>query len=373
MYFGSVKFFKQVIITVIIILIAVPTLFAVHLHFRLSEEEKKVEQFKNNSIALASFAFHYKGEVELAPSDIYKILSELDIDLRELIDIIYENDKNAFESVLNVAAFGQGLNDDEPSDDDFDDSGNVNSEVEDEDERDLTVGGEPEQELLPYMELYPSLYADVMISGNYIDDDNHIYLTFDDGPSENTFSILSYLDKYNLPATFFVVPSDTEGCKNFLNRMLASGHSIGVHTYTHNYREIYASVEAYLDDFNKAYELIYEQTGYKPFLYRFPGGSKNDFNKETYREIIDEMTRRGFVYFDWNVDSQDALGANWTQMYTSVLEQVSKLETAIILFHDGPANRATVYVMDDILRELTQSPRNFVFKAITEETLPRHF
>jgi peptidoglycan/xylan/chitin deacetylase (PgdA/CDA1 family) len=155
--------------------------------------------------------------------------------------------------------------------------------------------------------------------------------------------------------------------------MLDNGHEIGVHCMSHVYSEIYMSVEAYLNDFNQAWNLVYEQTGYKPYLFRFPGGSINDYNANVRAGIIAEMTRRGFVYFDWNVDSRDALDANWTEMYNTVLNEVAGVPRAVILFHDRPGGYNTVTVIEDIIKALMADPEGYTFSIITRETRPMQF
>jgi peptidoglycan/xylan/chitin deacetylase (PgdA/CDA1 family) len=231
---------------------------------------------------------------------------------------------------------------------------------------------EPEPES-PWADLFPHLYADFTPPERYMEDTGYIYLTFDDGPSRYTNDILRYLLKHEIQATFFVMPDDTETGKNFLNTMLDRGHEIGIHCMSHEYSVIYASVEAYLADFNEAWNLVYEQTGYKPYLFRFPGGSKNDFNIHVRDDIISEMTRRGFVYFDWNVDSRDALDAGWTEMYNTVLNEVAAVPRAIILFHDRPGGYNTVLVIEDIIKALLADPKDYVFSAITPQTRPIQF
>jgi len=199
-----------------------------------------------------------------------------------------------------------------------------------------------------------------------------IALTFDDGPTSGvTDNILRYLNRHEVKATFFVMPNDTENGRDFLRRMLDNGHEIGVHSMTHDYEIIYSSVEAFLDDFNQAFNLIYEQTGYKPYLYRFPGGSINDYNRNVRTDIIAEMTRRGFIYFDWNVDSRDALGANWSQMWATVLDDIEKVNRAVVLFHDRPGGRNTYLVIEDIVKELLA--RGYILSAIMPETRPMQF
>ena len=135
-----------------------------------------------------------------------------------------------------------------------------------------------------------------------------IYLTFDDGPSYYTPQLLDVLAKYNVKVTFFVTGNhpDYNDC---IARAYEEGHSIGVHSYTHNYWNIYASEQAFFDDFNQCEALIYEQTGSYTKLFRFPGGSSNtvsNFNPGIMSRLTRTMTDMGYYYFDWNVSSGDA-------------------------------------------------------------------
>ena len=130
----------------------------------------------------------------------------------------------------------------------------------------------PAVEVPAYTELYPELYADDSLRGT-VDVDNAVYLTFDDGPSARTDEILEILDKYGVKATFFVVGANEEGDLERMQKIVAAGHTLAIHSYSHDYKKIYASVEAYLEDFNQMFCQIYEATGVKPQIFRFPGGS----------------------------------------------------------------------------------------------------
>ena len=143
-----------------------------------------------------------------------------------------------------------------------------------------------------------------------------IYLTFDDGPGPYTDALLDVLKRYNVKATFFVTgcDSDYEDC---IGRAYREGHSIGVHTMCHDYKTIYASEEAFFEDFFAAEEMIYRQTGTYTNIFRFPGGSSNTvskFNPGIMTRLTTYMTDMGYKYFDWNVDSDDAGSASKTSV-----------------------------------------------------------
>ena len=223
----------------------------------------------------------------------------------------------------------------------------------------------------PYAGLHEELYVERSAITEYENDDNCIYLTFDDGPSPYTEDLLEVLDKYDIKATFFLSPEDIEYDFRMMKLITEKGHAIGIHTSSHVFYEIYADVESYLDDFAQAYELVYQATGQRCRLFRFPGGSVNSYNYRIRNELIDEMSRRGFVYFDWNVDSRDATGATLEQIQNNVLKQMENVSPAIILMHDGIEN--TSLILEDIIKALKADARGYSFRVITEEVRPLQF
>ncbi len=224
---------------------------------------------------------------------------------------------------------------------------------------------EPTEES-PYAALYPDMY--VTAPSSYVREKGTVYLTFDDGPNENTNDKLTILRNRGVKATFFVVPDRSPTCTQRLKDIVAGGHAIGVHSASHDYEKIYASVEAFLADFYEAWDIIYDATGVKTQIFRFPGGSKNDFNVDTRDAIIKEMTRRGFRYYDWNVDSGDAAGADWSQMHNSVPSDIEDMYRSFVLMHDKVS---TTYVLDDIIGVLQNG--GYKFDKINDDTQPTQF
>ena len=165
-----------------------------------------------------------------------------------------------------------------------------------------------------------------------------VYLTFDDGPCGNTAQLLDVLKKHNAKATFFVVGS--MGRKDLIKRAYEEGHTVGVHTYTHEYKKIYKSEQAFFDDFLKTQEVIKEQTGSYAQIFRFPGGSANTasrVNKGIMTRLTKIMEDMGYRYFDWNVSSGDASGKPYTStdVKNRVVSGLKKhTDFAIVLQHD---------------------------------------
>lgn len=162
-----------------------------------------------------------------------------------------------------------------------------------------------------------------------------IYLTFDDGPGPRTPELLDILKKYNVKATFFVVNTKYI---NTIKRASEEGHAIAIHSATHVFREIYASEDAYFKDLYKMQDIIKNITGKETTLIRFPGGSSNtvsSFNPGIMTRLTRMVVDKGFQYFDWNVDSNDAGGATTAeQVFNNVVQGIGNKKTSIVLQHD---------------------------------------
>lgn len=162
-----------------------------------------------------------------------------------------------------------------------------------------------------------------------------IYLTFDDGPGPETPRLLDVLKKYNVQATFFVV--NTRYIST-IQRSAQEGHTIAIHTTTHVFKDIYASEEAYFQDLYTMQEIIRSHTGQTSMLLRFPGGSSNTisrFNKGIMTRLTAAVEEKGFHYYDWNVDCNDAGGATTAQeVYMNTVNGIGDKQTAVVLMHD---------------------------------------
>ncbi|MEG1067543.1 MAG: polysaccharide deacetylase family protein [Anaerovoracaceae bacterium] len=189
--------------------------------------------------------------------------------------------------------------------------------------------------------------------------DKKVFLTFDDGPNKLTETVLDVLAANHIKATFFVVGNQiTSETEPILKRMVKEGHTIGVHTTTHNYEKIYKSVDSYLDDFYETYDKIYEATGVCAEIFRFPGGSQNAYNEATCKEIIKKMEQRGFKYFDWNASAEDAdNNANRKSVIKNALKGTELKSDTILLMHDNKA--CTVESLDEIINEYKEKGYNF--------------
>ncbi|MBD5545255.1 MAG: polysaccharide deacetylase [Lachnospiraceae bacterium] len=197
-----------------------------------------------------------------------------------------------------------------------------------------------------------------------------VYLTFDDGPSGNTKAILDILARYQVHGTFFVVGKEGEAYKPLYRRIVEEGHTIGMHSYSHKYQEVYASVEAYAQDLTRLQEYIYELTGTWSRIYRFPGGSSNTVSQVDMEELITYLNQQDIDYFDWNVSSLDATGRKLSaeEIAENVLNNIEDYSTAVVLMHDADDKTTTVEALPIIIEAL-QAMDNVEILPITDDTV----
>lgn len=377
MQFGSVAFFKVLIKTVLCIVFFVPLVLCVVFAVLLWNKSAEVKDIQQDNERLEYYAAILSGEREPTVKGFYDVYARSGLSDEELIEYVLHG-KDESQPAANMS--GGTSSDSSASSDSSGYSAlqtvdTTEAESSAESEADAAETNQPTQQASqpesPYADIYPDMMVNAPAESDYVRELGTVYLTFDDGPSDNTYSILSYLEQYNVKATFFVVPNRSEGCYAKLKAIAAAGHSIGVHSASHVYKDIYSSVEAYLDDFHEAWDIIYDATGIKTEIFRFPGGSVNDFNTETRDKIIQEMTRRGFRYYDWNVESGDVDGATWTDMYNSIPSDIANCYRSIVLMHDSNSTPNTVLVLGDVLHVLVSD--GYKFDKINNDTRPVQF
>ena len=198
-----------------------------------------------------------------------------------------------------------------------------------------------------------------------------VYLTFDDGPSSHTEDILAVLEQYGIKATFFVVGKEGEANKEVLNQILEEGHTLGMHSGTHKYGELYSSLESFAEDFTQQRQYLYDITGEECTLYRFPGGSSNTVKSRgvDMAELAEYLEGQGVRFFDWNISSGDG-GSVVLPVETLVencTKNIRKYGTAVILMHDTKLKTTTLEALPLII-ETIQAMEDTVILPITEET-----
>ena len=185
-----------------------------------------------------------------------------------------------------------------------------------------------------------------------------IWLTFDDGPTDSTTpKILDILKKENVRATFFVVGRQIFNREKILRREAAEGHAIGIHTYTHEYKKIYASAGTLLKDIALCREAIRSVLpDFETALYRFPGGSYS-----VKKELIDAVEKEGFRYYDWNCSAEDAVCPNTpaSVLYKNVVSSAGEKTDVILLMHDGVGYTETIKCLPSVIKHFRE--RGFAF------------
>ncbi|MBL4936733.1 polysaccharide deacetylase family protein [Clostridium sp. YIM B02515] len=206
--------------------------------------------------------------------------------------------------------------------------------------------------------------------------DKTAYLTFDDGPSDNTIKILDILKENNIKATFFV--NGHPESKKIYQRIINEKHTIGNHTYSHDYAALYKTIEDFDKDKQKLDDLIAQITGKKPSILRFPGGSNNHVSfSYGGSDFMDKLTKHikqsGIKYFDWNVDSTDASVATQDKdkIIAEVLKGSKNKKQAIILMHDSSPKTTTVLALPSIISGL--KTQGYKFSTLSDEVTAVQF
>lgn len=181
----------------------------------------------------------------------------------------------------------------------------------------------------------------------YADSAYKVYLTFDDGPSDRvTPKILDTLKDEGVKATFFIVGKSVKGRENIVKRAYDEGHSIGVHSYSHDYKSIYSSPRALLEDIEKCNKIIEEVTGRRSCIYRFPGGS---FGVKS--QLVSAVTDAGYRYVDWNASVRDAEIVNATpqELVEAAKSSSTDRKTVVLLCHDTTDKTSTAAALSEII------------------------
>ncbi|MBQ4536707.1 MAG: polysaccharide deacetylase [Lachnospiraceae bacterium] len=204
-----------------------------------------------------------------------------------------------------------------------------------------------------------------------VDVAHKVYLTFDDGPGIYTNEILDILAEYDVKATFFVNGKEDTEAKESLKRIVEEGHSLGMHSYSHEYTEIYESAEDFEADLEKIQAYIYDNTGIRSDIYRFPGGSSNTISETDMRELAECLEEKNITFFDWNISSGDGTSKPLTieMLVENSTKDISRFHTSIVLMHDAAEKHTTVEALPHII-ETIQAMENTVILPITEDTVP---
>ncbi len=188
----------------------------------------------------------------------------------------------------------------------------------------------------------------------YSSDTKRAFLTFDDGPSNNTNRILDILNEKGIKATFFVLGSNVEKKPEVVKRMYDEGHFIANHGYSHVYETIYQTPQAVLDEYNKCNQLVRDAIGeqeYNSHVFRFPGGLVGGKYADIKNQANDLLLQNNIVHVDWNALNGDSETTSPTIEYEMqrIQETVGNKQSVVILMHDAQAKKVTVEALSSII------------------------
>jgi peptidoglycan/xylan/chitin deacetylase (PgdA/CDA1 family) len=174
-----------------------------------------------------------------------------------------------------------------------------------------------------------------------IEDEQGVYLTFDDGPTPGiTEWILETLKRHDAKATFFVLGKNVEKYPDLYAKILAEGHRVGNHTYSHQ-KGFMMSLERYLEDVNLASYSVQSNLFRPPYARVTPSQLRavaqqykvvmwsvisRDYNRNLPRErclheVLPHIKAGAIILFH---DSEKSF-ANMSYVLPKTLEQIEKL------------------------------------------------
>ena len=203
-------------------------------------------------------------------------------------------------------------------------------------------------------------------------DKKTVYLTIDDGPSENTEKVLDILDQYGCKATFFVVGLDSNYYP-MIKEAYDRGHTIGLHSDTHDYATVYSSEDAYFADLDAIGQIVKDQVGYVPCFIRFPGGSSNmisaDYCPGIMSALVDAVQERGYQYYDWNMSVGDG-AVHTADEIVGYATEPTELTNIVLLCHDSATKQTTVEALPRIIEHYQEL--GYTFEAIDRSSFVPH-
>lgn len=198
----------------------------------------------------------------------------------------------------------------------------------------------------------------------YTTNEKIAYLTFDDGPSKTvTPQILDLLKKENIKATFFVLGLRVKANPELVKREYEEGHYIANHGYSHEYSQIYKSVDDVINEYRKTEKAIQNALGnseYNSHLFRFPGGSNGGKYAKLKEKAKERLHEENISYIDWNALTSDAAGANTKEkLLQNLKDTVEEKNNVVILMHDAANKILTYETLPDVIQYLREQGYTF--------------
>lgn len=332
---------NKTILVVMIILIIIPTILCILLFLKVDTLQKQVDMLMIDKygITYAQMYHNHKNVVHAATTeDVWNQMDNDDIDKKDTtMDSI--NDRNVNRE-NNTGIDNKNI----------DNKNNENIIDADKNENDSDIDKKD------YNKDDIGVDGDITEPNEDGNNPKKVYLTFDDGPSKNTEKVLDILKEYDVKATFFVIGKTDKHSKQMYQRIVKEGHALGLHSYSHKYKEIYESLDNFKYDLNKLRDLVFETTGLLSTIYRFPGGSGNQVSDLDISVFVDFLNENSITYFDWNVVNGDGNGGKLTpkESYENVIQGIKLHNKSIVLMHDSSTKESTVESLPLILETLIE-------------------
>ena len=192
-----------------------------------------------------------------------------------------------------------------------------------------------------------------------------VYLTFDDAPGGDvTAKTLDILKEENVPATFFIIGEQIKGQEDIILRMKNEGHSIGLHSFTHERSKLYSCTSGFINEMKQVQKALYDVTGENYYILRFPFGTSNSTYRLT-NEMVNAVHSNNFKIYDWTQDTLD--GANPNSSPNTILNRsISTQDNVVVLMHNAHANKNTSQAIKGIIKYYKS--QGYTFDKITVDT-----
>nr|WP_315115235.1 polysaccharide deacetylase family protein [uncultured Clostridium sp.] len=196
-----------------------------------------------------------------------------------------------------------------------------------------------------------------------------IYLTFDDGPSVVTETVLDILKENDVKATFFLIGNQIEGYEDMVRRINKEGHSIGLHSYTHNFKKIYSNKENFIKEMHDSRDEIKKVADVSTNILRFPGGSSKRLNDE----MLELLHSCNFKIYDWNMCVSDGIKPKTppNKLFEEATKGKTKPNPIILLMHCDYMHKNTCKALPMIINYYKK--QGYEFRVIDEDTPECYF
>jgi len=174
---------------------------------------------------------------------------------------------------------------------------------------------------------------------NYQVKENAIALTFDDGPNkEFTPKVLALLEKFNAKATFFLIGNQIEENQELVNEIIAKGHTIGNHTFSHTNNFGFLKTKDVILDLEKNTVLVEQLFQLKMKLFRPAFGVTNP-------RISKAVKKLNLATFGWSVRSLDTTKDSKEKIVARLTNNIKRGD--VVLLHD--TSQKSVEVLEQFL------------------------